>query len=174
NGENGGDGDAAAAAAAAAAALGRCSGTPAAGRARGVTAAATPVSAASAVSPPRSSFSAAAEQPAHARGASDASGGSAAAEAAAADAQAAADALDVRGQLADIRVALVSNFHGVPLFHVDVRELQAAARQVGQLGMDATLHAVLAAGYFNDKFYCWEPALEDTPVMWSLHRGASA
>lgn len=57
--------------------------------------------------------------------------------------------------LPDLRLGLVSNALGVPLFHLDVRQLQAALRHEAGQYLDATVSATVGAGYFNQASCCW-------------------
>lgn len=51
--------------------------------------------------------------------------------------------------LPDLRLGLVSNALGVPLLHLDVRQLQAALRHEAGQYLDATVSAMVGAGYFH-------------------------
>lgn len=57
--------------------------------------------------------------------------------------------LQAGAALPDLRLGLVSNALGVPLFHLDVRQLQAALRHEAGRYLDATVSAMVGAGYFN-------------------------
>ncbi|CAM9721183.1 unnamed protein product [Scytosiphon promiscuus] len=72
--------------------------------------------------------------------------------------------------LPDVRLGLVSNALGMPLFHVDVRQLQAALRHEAGRYLDATVSATFGAGYFNQALYRREPVVEEVPLAVAVHR----
>ncbi|CAM9862638.1 unnamed protein product [Ectocarpus sp. 12 AP-2014] len=76
--------------------------------------------------------------------------------------------------LPDLRLRLVSNALGVPLFHLDVRQLQAALRHEAGRYLDATVSATVGAGYFNQAsrpaLYRREPVIEEVPLAVAVHR----
>lgn len=47
---------------------------------------------------------------------------------------------------------------------------QAALRHETGKYLDATASAAIAAGYFNQALFRWEPVVEEAPIAFALHR----